>query len=364
MQDFNSILQINSEQLLHVNSDDVKLWGGIYNYLAPNKTLVDRSGTISMPFNIVVYDDFKLPTLNYNFNKTFEDICLETAQRILNHQDTISKPIYLFYSGGIDSVTVLVSFLKLLSLKEAADRISIIMTSDSIVEYPKMYNEIIRPNFHILSSDNVENFFDRRAILLTGGQGDKIFGTDNIGKIYRQGNFDQLGMAFSEKFITSFWVSVGIPVNSAKVWFRLLDEQIKNCGVYVYSNYDFLWWFNFLLEWQSEYFLFSLRSRHPLNFDYYQNYMFAFFNTIDHQLWSINNLDKKIKNTWSSYKFIAKNFIYSYNQDAGYRDNKIKGPSLNRLFHSRKTPMGIDCNFNMFESIKIRSIYNDKNSFS
>jgi hypothetical protein len=363
MPGFDSVLQINAESLVSINSNDVKLWGGVYNYLAPNKTLVDRSGHIKMPFNISVYDRFKLPNLDYTFNKTFEDVCLETAKNILNRQDKLQKPIYLFYSGGIDSVAVLVSFLKILSLKEAADRISIVMTPDGIVEYSKMYHDIIRPNFNILCGDNIENLFDGRAILLTGGQGDKIFGTDNIGKIYRQGKFDEIKLLYSEKFIVEFWVSLGIPEDSARIWFRLLDQQIKTCGVCVETNFDFLWWFNFLLEWQSEYFLFPIRSAVPLDASFYQDKMIAFYDSVDHQLWSINNTSNKIKNTWNSYKFIAKDFIYSYNKDTDYRDYKIKGPSLNRLFHSKRIAMGIDCNLRTFNSIKIEDIYNAGNSF-
>lgn len=363
MPDFNSVLQINSETLLSIKSNDVNRWGGIYNYLAPNKTLVDRSGHIVMPFNISTYSPLALPNINYTFNKTFEEVCVETANTIINHQNNISKPIYLFYSGGIDSVAVLVSFLKILSINEVSDRISIVMTSDGITEYPKMYYDLIRPNFKILSADNVENFFDSKAILLTGGQGDKIFGTDNIGKIYRQGNLDQIKQPLSENFIINFWTSQGIFEDSARIWFDLLLNQIKACGVKVETNFDFLWWFNFLLEWQSEYLLFPIRSSVELDFEFYQNNMLAFYNTVDHQLWSINNTDKKIKNTWSSYKFVAKDFIYSYNKDVNYRDNKIKGPSLNRLFHSKKTPMGIDCNLKTFDYIRVEDIYNARNSF-
>jgi hypothetical protein len=363
MQDFNSVLQIDSQSLVLVNSPDVKLWGGLYNYLAPNKTLVDRSNYIKMPFNVSVYDAFKLPTLDYTFNKTFDDVCLQTANNILTHQTNLQKPIYLFYSGGIDSVAVLISFLKILSLKDAADRISIVMTSDSIVEYPKMYYDIIRPNFNIICGDNIENFFDQRAILLTGGQGDKIFGTDNIGKIYRQGKFDQIKLSYSEKFIVDFWTGLGIPTDSAKIWFDLVQQQINYCGINIETNFDFLWWFNFLLEWQSEYFLFPLRSKTNLTRDFYSNYMLAFYDSVDHQLWSINNNNNKIKDTWNSYKFIAKDFIYSYNKDSDYRDYKIKGPSLNRLFHSKKIPMGIDCNLKTFEYINIEDIYNARSSF-
>jgi len=362
MLDCKSVYQINATPLLDTTRS-CKLWSGIYNYIAPNKTLVDRSQFIQMPFNIDVYEKFLLPDINYNFQKTFAEICLETAQRILKHQDNLSKPIYLFYSGGIDSVTVLTSFLKILSIKEATERIQIVMTSDSIAEYPKMYYETIRPNFSILSADDISDYFDKRAILITGGQGDKIFGTDNIGKIYRQGKLFYSKQKYSKKFIVDFWVSLGIPASSAVKWFEILHDQITNKNIKIETNLDFFWWFNFLLEWQSEYFLFPLRAHNQLDKEFYDDYMVAFFASHDHQLWSINNTDKRIKDSWNSYKFVAKDFIFSYNKDSEYRDFKIKGPSLNRLFHGKRTPIGIDTNLKQFYEINVEDIYNARNSF-
>lgn len=362
MLDYNSVYQINADPLIKILGSN-NPWSGIYRYVAPLKTLVDRSGTIKMPFNIEVYDRFRLPKLDYSFTKSFEDICLETAQRILIKQDRLKKPIYLFYSGGIDSVTVLTSFLKIISLAEATNRIQIVMTSDSIIEYPKLYYETIRPHFRVVSGDDISHYFDKRAILLTGGQGDKIFGTDNIGKIYRKGNLLESKQKYSKNFIVDFWADLGIPKSSGSVWFDLLHDQIISNNVKIESNLDFLWWFNFLLEWQSEYFLFPLRSYNSLDKEFYEDYMLAFFDTLDHQLWSINNTDKRIKNSWNSYKFVAKEFIFSYNKDAEYRDFKIKGPSLNRLFHSKKIPLGIDTELKQFYDIKIEDIYNARNSF-
>lgn len=363
MQDYKSVYQISADPLKSYRTSEIGIWGGIYNYVAPLKTLVDRTGFIKMPFNISVYEKFKLPELNYNFQKTFDDVCLETANKIILKQNLLSKPIYLFYSGGIDSVGVLISFLKILSIKEAAERIKIVMTSDSIMEYPWLYYKLIRSEFDIISGDNISNLFDKRGILVTGGQGDKIFGTDNIGKIYRQGKLSESKSKYSKKFIVDFWTSLGIPEDSAKKWYELLDQQIKFLGVNINTNLDFLWWFNFSLEWQSEYFLFPLRSRVELDPVFYDDYMLAFYDTVDHQLWSINNTNNRIKDTWNSYKFVAKDFIYSYTKDADYRDFKIKGPSLNRLFHSKKVPLGIDCNLKTFDKIEIEDIYNARNSF-
>ena len=40
-----------------------------------------------------------------------------------------------------------------------------------------------------------------------------------------------------------------------------------------------------------------------------------FFDSTEFQLWSMNNPDKKIKDTLDSYKWIAKDYIYDYTND-------------------------------------------------
>lgn len=42
----------------------------------------------------------------------------------------------------------------------------------------------------------------------------------------------------------------------------------------------------------------------------------------------MNNPDKRIRDTWKSYKWVCKDIIYGYNKDAEYRDHKTKKGSL------------------------------------
>ena len=39
------------------------------------------------------------------------------------------------------------------------------------------------------------------------------------------------------------------------------------------------------------------------------------------------NHDLKIRDTWESYKWIAKDYIFEFTGDADYRDNKLKKDS-------------------------------------
>jgi hypothetical protein len=236
------------------------------------------------------------------------------------------------------------------------------MTQESISEYLLMYNKFIRPNFKIISADRVTELFDQSGIILTGSQGDKIFGTDRVSEIYRTGSLDRIFDPL-DNFVIEYWKSKGIDHPSAEIWFDLIKQQSKKFNISLETNFDFLWWFNFNFEWQSEYFLFSLRSNCRLTEEYHKNFIFAFFDSYDFQQWSMINRNQKIKNTWNSYKFPAKDIIFEYTNDSEYRDYKIKIVSAGRLFQNRTIPLGIDTDFNLITKINKQFLYQNDNSF-
>ena len=53
-----------------------------------------------------------------------------------------------------------------------------------------------------------------------------------------------------------------------------------------------------------------------------------FFSAKDFQKWSISNHEFKIKETWKSYKYVAKECIYDFHKDEDYLLNKEKEQSL------------------------------------
>jgi len=363
MQDSKKIpYQLNVESLLSRDTADLKHWSEIYKILVPNKNLIDRTGTLKMPYNIKLYSPFSMPKIDIGFKKNFKEICLDRAREILKKQEEIKKPIYLFYSGGIDSTLVLVSLLMVEDITVLREKVFIVMTQESIAEYFLMYHKVIRPNFKILSADRITELFDSSGIILTGSQGDKIFGTDRISEIYRIGMFDQAFDPLND-FIIKYWVSKGIEERSAEVWFELIKNQSSDFGISLETNFDLLWWFNFNFEWQSEYFLFSLRSNNKLTEEYHKNFIFAFFDSADFQQWSMVNRSQRIKKTWNSYKFPAKDIIFEYTGDTDYRDYKIKIVSAGRLFQNKTIPLGIDTDFNLITDIDKTFLYQHDNSF-
>src|SRR5262249_2809464 len=109
---------------------------------------------------------------------------------------------------------------------------------------------------------------------------------------------------------------------------RLRDDA----PIPIANNMDFLWWINFCIKWQSCFYyilLFTPKRNAPnVTRKYIDTCFVSFYNSEGFQLWSMNNLDKRIKDTWKSYKWVAKDIIYDFNRDAEYRDHKTKKGSL------------------------------------
>ena len=65
--------------------------------------------------------------------------------------------------------------------------------------------------------------------------------------------------------------------------------------------------------------------------------MWSFYNTPEFQRWSMLNHDLKHKGSWKTYKWPSKEFIYKFNGDATYRDNKTKETSF-----PKTAPVGLE----------------------
>jgi PP-loop superfamily ATP-utilizing enzyme len=59
--------------------------------------------------------------------------------------NALNKKILLFYSGGIDSTFMVISFLKALSKQDVKDKLVIAMSLDAIHENPNFYHNIFLP---------------------------------------------------------------------------------------------------------------------------------------------------------------------------------------------------------------------------
>jgi hypothetical protein len=322
--------------------------------------IVDRTNVIKIPLNVKPFwkmVDYKI------FSKNYEDICNDRAVELMTKAEKENIDLYVFYSGGIDSTLVLVSLLKN-ATETQKGRIVVVMSEDSISENPNFYRDYIESKLRVESSYDFPMLLDLPGIFVTGEHNDHIFGS-----LFTK----DFILMYGEKFIhepynrEKYLSFLNLLVNKNQFnsfYLDIFEEIVKKSPVKINTNFEFLWWIWFSLKWQSPFWntLVCVSSRDIKN-KINENRYCSFFNTNDFQLWSMNNLDKKIKNDWKSYKWICKEIIYNFDKDADYRDNKIKFGSLGKIRFGMSSINFVDDQLKVSDSIEIEDFYNPDNSF-
>jgi hypothetical protein len=261
--------------------------------------LHDITNHVEHPFNIITKTGYSYK----NQTKTFGNICIETAEKILTMSD---RAIAVFWSGGIDSTAALVAMLQTAPL----DRITVVCNQASIDEFPSFYEHKIKNRVKIMSpTECIQNY--NKFYIITGSGGDTVWGV-----------IDE-----------SFWKDH--QHNIHKHWKDVIDKTIIDDIDFVeefcsWSNVDINdWvslrtWFYLCCKWQD-------KCVHPYSYcNYFKEEDIVAFYDIDNtfQNWTVNNLDKIIGDTWHDYKIPAKEFIHQYHLDTDYLKTKSKVDSI------------------------------------
>ena len=291
--------------------------------------LIDRTGTLEcgIDFDVLdALDDFS------ETGKSFDEICAERATFIAQKAIEQNRKIQLLWSGGIDSTLALVSLFKELEKREELRRLEVLLSKESIGEYHSFFEEVIKKNLnYILFNPPIYSYLDTNKIIVTGEHGDQIFGSD------KAQHFVITKQAF-RPYEEILPVVIARKLGSAEAVDAIityLEPQIKKSPVPIKTLFDYLWWMNFSLKWQHV----SLRmiySMENINLSLDEN-IIHFFSAKDFQNWSIKNHDKKIKNSWKSYKYVAKECIFDFHRDENYLVNKEKEQSLKDAIVSSPT---------------------------
>lgn len=345
-------------------SQDQKDYLSIQNELVGfGVNIIDRSNYLTMPYRYKSI--LPLPKLGYT-HKTFEELCIERAEALHQRSLQTGLPLLVLYSGGIDSTCVLTALL--MTANGDNSNIKVCMNSNSIKENGSFYFNHIRGKLETLPSENMYDYFDGSYIVIAGEGADQIFGTDIYFSINNTVGLGILKEAYTQENVLDFFSRMNVNPRASRVWYHLMNEQIRAvapCEIRTFK--DFWWWYNFCYKWQTVYFrVFSVADENvKITKEWFDNCYANFFMTEDFQTWSISNPDKKIGDTWASYKQIAKQFIFNYNKDNDYLRFKTKVASLPSVLNAGKKYIGgIDAEYNILPAnFDIDPYVNKTNSF-
>ena len=153
----------NQLLLKNPNKLDTIIYTGSKNIIMNVLPLVDRSGKIQMPYNFSIYEDFRMPVPDNNFNLEYKDCCEIRTKEIVELSDKLQIPIRILWSGGIDSTLVIISFIKLLGLSAAKDRLIISLSASSIQENYYFYCHYLK-DFKCEPGSRVESLLEEAVL--------------------------------------------------------------------------------------------------------------------------------------------------------------------------------------------------------
>jgi len=272
-----------------------------------------------------------------NHNKSFSELADERAMQLKKLPGTV----FVMWSGGIDSTTVLASIFRTWP-KEDLGKLVVLCNNDSIKENPKFFKLIAAKGITIKSSSaNFEQYL-KYGYVVTGELGDQTFGSDVVGASVKE---------YGDSAINAPWQDIAPRIfakfspTHGTAAFENYRHIVDEAPFELVTTQDFFWWLNISQKWQHV----KYRSLCVANWknpkETFKN-LIHFFDTVDFQIWSIHNHHtKKIKDTWTSYKFVAKEYIVDYTKDTDYL-SKLKVPSLQNLYIGQDLTWAIDEHWN------------------
>lgn len=257
-----------------------------------------------------------LPLGQTGYRHSLADTCDERAQEIISNAQ--NKKIYVFWSGGIDSTTALVSLLK-----AGADHLlCLVMTEESIQEYSEFYSryiynkleiKLVKYNNMYAVPESIDKYL-KDGIVVTGEIGDQMFGSDKY-----------LAYADTSKLLEPWEDSL----KNTKT-FEKYKRFVDACPIKIKTQKDFWWWFNYAIKYNYVIFRMLRTSR---KFKLETN-VFHFFNTTSFNNWcfSTPTEEKFFGSDIKNYKQPLKDYIYNFTKDSDYQKNKIKTGSLRYVY--------------------------------
>ncbi|MCA3129477.1 MAG: hypothetical protein IOD10_21505 [Rhodocyclaceae bacterium] len=254
-----------------------------------------------------------------------------------------------------------------MSNAEQKKRIHVLMSEDSIAEAPDFYERHICGKLRMGSAQLFPYLLGSRHIFVSGEHSDQLFGSDMIGKLIVRNGIGVVHKPYDRGLLTAFFDPEGKISGDTEFCLDMFEYLAAKAPVPIETNFHFLWWINFNLKWQSV-FLRTLsytaeRNKTALSAAYVDEHFVPFFNTEEFQLWSMNNLDKRMSGDWSTYKWVAKDIIFEFTKDDSYRRNKVKKGSLFFIILRKLAWKYIWSDYSLARKADLQSLYRPDNTF-
>ena len=350
------------------HSKDFDAWRGMYRVTnAVTAPYIDRTNKIKFPIRTQIPDSCLMPDYDSNFNMDYMECSIDQALQIYKQREILNVPVYIFWSGGIDSSMTVISFIAAKGMDYAKKHVKIVMTPESIIENPFLYYDYILPNLDIVSGEHVDTLWGTDKIIVTGELNDQLIGSDVMRDfIAFKGSKDTFTEWKESEVARYYHQHKKMPMHHAEVWAKILSDCVRTAQCPVYDYWDFYWYITFACKWlyvKHRLLVYSDPSITPFeNYKEYDVHHVPFYDSINFQKWSMKNPHMKHQQSWETHKWLPRKLVSEFMNRPEYL-NKTKNGSLWRLAISKSRVNAIDQDLNTYSEISIADWYNPENSF-
>ena len=312
-----------------ITPTDISLYKEIYKFDA-DSWLVDRSGTINLPYNELLAPQYTLAS--YSTESSFENACIARATELLDQ----NQKIYVMWSGGIDSTAIIVA---LLAAGRDLSNVTIVLNQDSIREYPDFYYKFVRATFPVIVTEEFMAFMSTvgvDGIVLSGEHADQLHGSLAVNAIHQHLDPSILNEKFTYDSFKKLMTAKRLTPMAIDCWYDMYRQTFSKSPRPINTIYDFIWWHGFNFRWQAIGLKIFTRINSNVNFQ-------TFYSGTGLQNWSIDHTPDLSK--LETLKMEIKSFIRTFAKDDQYYQNKIKHPSCT-LYYGKPSAVAVDQNMN------------------
>jgi hypothetical protein len=293
-------------------------------------SIIDRTSTLDQGFDYAVLDRIPAPATD---GATFAELCDTAGAEVVAEALATGRSIDVLWSGGIDSTTALIAVMKAAEARRCADRVCVLLSLDSVLEYPGFFLRHINGTYRIRAVPHpISEALDPAAITVTGEHGDQLFGSHLLESYVRRG----LGGVDYREVLPLVLVERLRSVRGAYRVNRYLTPVIAAAPVPLRTLFDCMWWLNFSLKWQEVTLRLPVFRGEQARGAY--EALRHFFRDDRFQAWALANTYGRVPTVWARYKDAAKRYILEFTGDRVYYRDKEKVDSLRNVMTNPASP--------------------------
>ena len=274
-----------------------------------------------------------IPVIDNNeldFSRVIENIADEFCQ----HAQKSGRRVYVCWSGGIDSTSILVSLLKV-APKDFLQNLTVLYSDESVIENAYFFSRFIRGK---LRTENIDDFRvtpenHDRILMVDGEAGNQTMGQNIIHKLIYAGRLDLLNQDWRRTDINQ------LLLGATDLAQDIITQSIEFAPIPIETGFDFIWWANFNFKFDDVLLRKALNYTQDLDAeqsrDFYHHGLYRFYAQPGMQIWSM--LSKDLRRESSKYmpKYIPKKYIFDFDRNDFYFSNKTEEGSYSKVFFNK-----------------------------